>query len=103
MQTKRGKYRPFLLWCALPYGLLGYAIFANPALGETGKLLYAYTTFIAFKMIYTAINVPYSALMGVMSPNQDDRMALSTYRFIGAFGGGFLVSLMCRHQTPYSS
>jgi GPH family glycoside/pentoside/hexuronide:cation symporter len=96
VQTKRGKYRPFLLWCALPYGLLGYAIFANPDLGEAGKLLYAYTTFIAFKMIYTAINVPYSALMGVISPRQDDRMALSTYRFIGAFGGGFVVSLMVR-------
>lgn len=96
VQTKRGKYRPFLLWCALPYGLLGYAIFANPDLGETGKLFYAYTTFIAFKMIYTAINVPYSALMGVISPRQDDRVALSTYRFIGAFGGGFLVSLMVR-------
>jgi len=96
VQTKRGKYRPFLLWCALPYGLLGYAIFANPDLGETGKLLYAYTTFIAFKMIYTAINVPYSALMGIMSPRQDDRMSLATYRFIGAFGGGFLVSLMVR-------
>jgi GPH family glycoside/pentoside/hexuronide:cation symporter len=96
VQTKRGKYRPFLLWCALPYGLLGYAIFANPDLGETGKLFYAYTTFIAFKMIYTAINVPYSALMGVISPRQDDRMALSTFRFLGAFGGGFVVSLLVR-------
>jgi GPH family glycoside/pentoside/hexuronide:cation symporter len=96
VQTKRGKYRPFLLWFALPYGVLGYAIFANPDLGETGKLVYAYSTFILFKMIYTAINVPYSALMGVISPREDDRVALSTYRFVGAFGGGFLVSLMVR-------
>jgi GPH family glycoside/pentoside/hexuronide:cation symporter len=96
IQTRKGKYRPFLLWCAIPYGLLGYAIFANPALGDTGKLAYAYTTFIAFKMVYTAINVPYSALMGVISPHADDRIALSTYRFIGAFGGGFLVSLLVR-------
>jgi GPH family glycoside/pentoside/hexuronide:cation symporter len=96
VQTQRGKYRPFLLWCALPYGVLGYAIFANPSFGETGKLVYAYSTFIAFKMIYTAINVPYSALMGVISPRADDRVALSTFRFIGAFGGGFVVSLMVR-------
>jgi GPH family glycoside/pentoside/hexuronide:cation symporter len=96
MQTRKGKYRPFLLWCAIPYGLLGYAIFANPDLGEAGKLAYAYVTFIAFKMIYTAINVPYSAMMGVISPNENDRMALSTYRFIGAFGGGFIVSLLVR-------
>jgi GPH family glycoside/pentoside/hexuronide:cation symporter len=101
VQTQRGKYRPFLLWCALPYGVLGYAIFANPSFGETGKLVYAYTTFIAFKMIYTAINVPYSALMGVISPRQDDRVALSTYRFIGAFGGGFVVSLMVRPLVKF--
>jgi GPH family glycoside/pentoside/hexuronide:cation symporter len=96
VRTKKGKYRPFLLWFAVPYGLFGYAIFANPDLGEVGKLAFAYVTFIGFKMVYTAINVPYSALMGVVSPNEDDRLALSTFRFIGAFGGGFLVSLMVR-------
>lgn len=96
VQTRRGKYRPFLLWFALPYGLLGYAIFANPGLGEAGKLVYAYVTFIAFKMVYTAINVPYSAMMGIISAREDDRMALSTYRFLGAFGGGFAVSLLVR-------
>ena len=47
-------------------------------------------------MIYTAINVPYSALMGVITPNANDRMALSTFRFLGAFGGGFIVSLLVR-------
>ena len=96
VQTRKGKYRPFLLWFAIPYGLAGYAIFANPDLGEVGKLAYAYTTFIVFKMIYTAINVPYSALMGVITPNANDRMALSTFRFLGAFGGGFIVSLLVR-------
>ena len=96
VQTAKGKYRPFLLWCAVPYGLAGYAIFANPDLGEAGKLAYAYTTFIFFKMVYTAINVPYSALMGVITPNANDRMALSTFRFLGAFGGGFIVSLLVR-------
>lgn len=96
VQTARGKYRPFLLWFALPYGILGYAIFANPELGELGKLAYAYTTFILFKMVYTAINVPYSAMMGVISADASDRMSLSTFRFVGAFGGGFIVSLMVR-------
>lgn len=96
VQTARGKYRPFLLWFAVPYGVLGYAIFANPSLGETGKLLFAYVTFIAFKMVYTAVNVPYSALMGVMTDVEEDRVALSTFRFLGAFGGGFVVSLLVR-------
>ncbi|MCA9621919.1 MAG: MFS transporter [Myxococcales bacterium] len=96
VQTARGKYRPFLLWFAVPYGVLGYAIFANPSLGETGKLLFAYATFIGFKMVYTAVNVPYSAMMGVMTDVEEDRVALSTFRFLGAFGGGFVVSLLVR-------
>ncbi|MBX2803175.1 MAG: MFS transporter [Myxococcales bacterium] len=96
VQTRQGKYRPFLLWFAVPYGIFGYAIFANPELSETGKLLFAYTTFIAFKMVYTAINVPYSALMGVITADAQERVALSTARFLGAFGGGFVVSLLVR-------
>ena len=96
VETKKGKYRPFVLWFAIPYGAFGYAIFANPDLAELGKLIYAYLTFIGFKMIYTAINVPYSAMMGVITPNAVERMALSTYRFVGAFSGGFVVSLLVR-------
>ena len=80
VETKKGKYRPFLLWFAIPYGAFGYAIFANPDLADLGKLIYAYLTFIGFKMIYTAINVPYSAMMGVITPIALERMALSTYR-----------------------
>ena len=96
VRTSRGTYRPFLLWFAIPYGVAGYLIFANPDLGDTGKLAFAYATFILFKMVYTAINVPYSALMGVMTDRDEDRVALSTFRFLGAFGGGFLVSLLVR-------
>lgn len=96
VQTRFGKYRPFLLWFAIPYGLSGYAIFATPDLGETGKLVFAYTTFIVFKMVYTAINVPYSAMLAVITDRDDDRVSLSTYRFLGAFGGGFVVSLLVR-------
>lgn len=57
--SKYGKYRPYLLWVAIPYGVLGYLIFANPDLGSSGKLVYAYVTYIAMMMVYTAINVPY--------------------------------------------
>ena len=96
VQTSKGRYRPFLLWFAVPYGVFGYLLFSNPDLGEVGKLLFAYVTFIAFKMVYTAINVPYSALMGVMTDDSDERVSLSTFRFLGAFGGGFIVSLLVR-------
>lgn len=101
VQTKQGKYRPFLLWFAIPYGIFGYLLFSNPELGEVGKLAFAYTTFIAFKMVYTAINVPYSALMAVITDHDADRVSLSTFRFVGAFGGGFVVSLLVRPLVAY--
>ena len=92
--TEAGKYRPYLKWFAIPYGVLFYAVFAGPELNELGKLIFVWTTYISIKMVYTAINVPYSALMGVMSPNSDDRVSLSTFRFIGAFGAQLLVVLL---------
>ena len=64
-ETKWGKFRPYLLWMAIPYGLCGYLMFANPALSDSGKLIYAYVTYTLMMLAYTAINVPYSALMGV--------------------------------------
>ena len=93
--TSKGKYRPYLLWFAIPYGFLGWLIFANPSFltDDATKLIYAYATFILFKMVYTAINVPYSAMMGVISADPDDRAELGRFRFLGAFGGGFLISL----------
>ena len=65
-QTRWGKFRPYLLWMAVPYGVCGYLIFAAPDLSPQGKLIYAYVTYTLMLMAYTAINVPYSALMGVM-------------------------------------
>ena len=91
-QTRWGKFRPYLLWMAVPYGVCGYLIFANPTLGPAGKLIYAYVTYNLMLMAYTAINVPYSSLLGVISPSSRTRTVASTFRFVGAFGGGFLVS-----------
>ncbi|HUJ42103.1 MAG TPA: glycoside-pentoside-hexuronide (GPH):cation symporter, partial [Opitutaceae bacterium] len=91
-QTRWGKFRPYLLWMAVPYGVCGYLIFANPALGPTGKLVYAYLTYNLMLMAYTAINVPYSSLLGVISPSSRTRTVASSFRFVGAFGGAFLVS-----------
>ncbi|WP_309386344.1 MFS transporter [Cerasicoccus frondis] len=94
--TRWGKYRPYLLWMAIPFGLMGYLCFANPDFSETGKLIYAYATYIGLMMIYTAINVPYSALMGVMTPSSVERTKLASYRFVGAFSGTLLISLGVR-------
>lgn len=92
-RTRHGTYRPYLLWLAVPFGLCGYLTFANPDFSATGKLVYAYVTYIALMTAYTAINVPYSALMGCMTPSPSERTKLSTYRFIGAFSGQLIISM----------
>jgi glycoside/pentoside/hexuronide:cation symporter, GPH family len=94
--TRWGKYRPYLLWMAIPYGVFGYLIFANPSLGQTGKIVYAYFTYAMMMMAYTAINVPYSSLMGVLSPSSHARTIASNFRFVGAYGGGLLISMYVR-------
>ncbi len=95
-KTRWGKYRPYLLWMAIPYGLFGYLMFANPDLGQTGKIVYAYFTYSMMMMAYTAINVPYSSLMGVLSSSSHARTIASNFRFVGAYGGGLLISMYVR-------
>ncbi len=90
-KTKWGKYRPYLLWMAVPYGLCGFLMFMGPDLSETGKLVYAYITYSAMLLLYTAINIPYSALMGVITPDPRERTVVSSYRFFCAFGGQMLI------------
>ena len=92
-RSRWGSYRPYLLWMALPFGIIGYATFANPDLSGNAKLVYAYVTYFLLMTVYAAINVPYSALMGVMTPSSRERTSLSSYRFIGAFGGQLLIAL----------
>lgn len=94
--TRWGKFRPYLLWGAIPYGLCGYLMFAGPDLGDTGKLIYAYATYTLMLMAYTVINVPYSSMLGVISPSSRTRGVASSFRFVGAFTGGFIVSLLAR-------
>lgn len=90
-ETRWGKFRPFLLWFAVPFGFMGVLTFTAPELGFTGKLIYAYITYTLMMMVYSAINVPYASLMGVMTLNIKDRSTLSTFRFIFAFAGSILV------------
>lgn len=92
-KTKHGKYRPYLLWLAIPYGVIGFLAFLGPDFSDTGKLIYAYATYIALMTIYTAVNVPYSALMGVMTDDPKQRASLSSYRFVGAFSAQVIIGL----------
>ena len=91
-QTRWGKFRPYLLFCAVPYALCGYAMFAGPELSEGDRLIYAYITYTAMMLAYTFINVPYSALMGVISPSSLERTRVSGFRFACAFGAGWLIA-----------
>jgi glycoside/pentoside/hexuronide:cation symporter, GPH family len=94
--TRWGRFRPYLLWVAVPIGLAGVLMFTTPQLSERGKLGYAYVTYILLFMLYTAINIPYSALMGVITPDTQERAQLSSFRFIGAF----FVALLVQTFTP---
>lgn len=89
--TRWGKFRPYILWGAIPYGLLGYAMFAGPDFSDTGKLIYAYATYTLMMLAYTVINVPYGALMGVISPSSKERLKVSSYRFVCAFSAAWLI------------
>jgi GPH family glycoside/pentoside/hexuronide:cation symporter len=90
-KTRFGRYRPYLLWIAIPYGLIGYLTFLGPDLDPTGTLIFAYVTYIALMTVYTAINVPYSALMGTITSDPDERTSLSKYRFAGAFSAQVII------------
>ena len=90
-KSKYGKFRPWILWTAIPLAAILSLLFTSPDLGETGKIVYAYVTYIFFTLIYTANNVPYGALMAVMTGDDKERTSLGSYRMVGAFGGGMLV------------
>lgn len=95
--TRWGKFRPWILWGAVPYGLLGWVMFANPALSESGKLVFAYATYTAVLIAYLAINTPYGALMGVISSSSEERTSVSSYRFACAFLGALLIGWLVPH------
>lgn len=94
--TRWGKFRPYLLFGAVPYGICGYLMFLGPDFGPTGKIVYAAITYALMMVAYTVINVPYSAMLGVISPSPRTRTVASTCRFVGAFGAAFLISLFVR-------
>ncbi len=88
--TRWGKYRPYLLWIALPFAVCGILLFTTPDFGVTGKLVWAYVTYIMMMTVYTAINVPYGAMLGVMTDDSDTKTVFSSYRMFFAYGGSFV-------------
>ena len=90
--TRWGKFRPYILFAAIPYAVLAILTFTKPHFGETGKILYAGATYILLMTAYASINLPYSALGAVMTDDTYERAGLNTYRFIAGFTGQFVVT-----------
>lgn len=100
-RTSMGKFRPYLLWVAIPFAIIGVMTFSSPDFGPSGKLLYAYVTYTLMMMVYTAINVPYSSLMGVMTSDTKERTSLASFRFIGAYSGGIFMTATVPYLLDY--
>jgi GPH family glycoside/pentoside/hexuronide:cation symporter len=90
--TRWGKFRPYILFGAVPYAVLAILTFTTPNFGEVGKIIYAGATYVLLMTAYATINLPYSALGAVMTPDTYERAGLNTYRFIAGFGGQFIVT-----------
>ena len=102
-KTKWGKFRPYLLFVALPFAIIGTLTFTTPDLSSSNKLIYAYVTYTLMMMVYTAINVPYASLLGVMTKDSKERTSLASFRFLGGFAGGLLVTATANSLIDYFS
>lgn len=90
-QTKWGKYRPYLLWISIPFAVTGILLFTTPDFSYEGKRIWAYATYILMMTVYTAINVPYGAMLGVMTADSDEKTVFSSFRMFFAYAGSFIV------------
>ncbi len=91
-KSRWGKFRPYILWGAVPLAVFAVLAFTTPAFSEAGKVVYAYITFIAFMFLYSTVNIPYTALLGVISGDPVERTSASSFKFTGAYLGGLIVS-----------
>ena len=88
--TRWGKYRPYLLWFAAPFSICGILLFTTPDFSYAGKLIWAYVTYILMMTVYTGINVPYGAMLGVISDDSKEKTVYSSFRMFFAYGGSFI-------------
>ena len=89
-QTRWGKYRPYLLFVAPLFSIAGILLFTTPDWSYGAKLIWAYATYILMMTVYTAINVPYGAMLGVMTDDSQEKTVFSSFRMIFAYGGSFI-------------
>ena len=99
--SRFGKFRPYLLWIALPLAGAGVLTYTTPDLTENGKIAWAYGTYLFMMVCYTCINIPYNALSGVMSNDPQERSTINGLRFIFAFTGSTLVTYFTPDLVKY--
>jgi GPH family glycoside/pentoside/hexuronide:cation symporter len=90
-KTRWGRFRPWLLWTAVPFGVIGVLTFTTPDMSAPAKLIYAWVTYLAMRLIYTMNNVPYASLTGVMTDDPNERTSIASYRQLFANAAGFIV------------
>ncbi|MDE6653641.1 MAG: MFS transporter [Muribaculaceae bacterium] len=92
-QSRWGTYRPWLIFCAVPFGVVFALLLYTPDFGPEGKRVYAYVMYLLMMVMYTAVNVPYGSLLGVMTDNDHEKNQFSAYRMVGAYAMGFVTLL----------
>jgi GPH family glycoside/pentoside/hexuronide:cation symporter len=92
-RSRWGTYRPWLIFGAIPFGLIFALLLYTPDFGPVGKRIYAYTLYLLMMAVYTAVNVPYGSLLGVMTDDDNEKNQFSSYRMVGAYAMGFVTLL----------
>lgn len=91
-KTRWGRYRPYILWFSLPLSGAAVLMFTTPDFGMTGKIIWAWVTYNLVMTLYTLVNIPYTALLGTISPDAHERASVSTFKFACAFAAGIIVN-----------
>lgn len=99
--TRWGKYRPYLLWFAIPFAVLAVLTYTTPSFSEHGKLIYAYITYGLLMVVYSVINIPYCALGGVLTSDSQERVSANSYRFFLATFAGVLIAFLGPKLVQY--
>jgi len=92
-----GRFRPYLVWMSVPLAVAGVAAFSTPSFGPTGKIVYASVTCTFLMLTYTAVNIPYGALLGVITSDPLDRTSLASYKYVFAFAATLLAQAIGPH------
>ncbi|MEO6004811.1 MAG: MFS transporter [Opitutus sp.] len=91
-ESRWGKFRPYIIYGAVPFAIFGVLTFTTPGFSPSGKLIWAYLTYNGLMMLYTTVNIPYTSMLGVMTTTAAERTQLSSVKFVFAFSAGIVVS-----------